>query len=217
MEVRVLLEQFGVINLWTYVAGLLLIIIAPGPNSIYVLKTAASRGVAAGYRAALGVFTGDALLIFLSFIGVASIIKASPLLFTMVRLLGAFYLLYLGIRIIHANFFAKKKPGEEINITQENVFRKSLTLSLTNPKAILFYISFFVQFIDYNYAHTGLSYFLLASILEAFSFIYLSLLIFGGAAMATFFRQRKSVARAGNAMIALLFMGFAARLATLSA
>ncbi|PRD14459.1 leucine efflux protein LeuE [Pantoea coffeiphila] len=219
MEVGVLLEQFGVINLWTYIAGLLLIIIAPGPNSIYVLKTAASRGVAVGYRAALGVFTGDALLIFLSFIGVASIIKASPLLFTLVRLLGAFYLLYLGIRIIHANFFAKgqRERAEEVSVSQENIFRKSLTLSLTNPKAILFYISFFVQFIDYNYAHTGLSYFLLATILEAFSFIYLSLLIFGGAAMATFFRQRQNVSRAGNGIIALLFMGFAARLATLSA
>ncbi|WP_255416832.1 hypothetical protein [Erwinia sp. JUb26] len=47
--------------------------------------------------------------------------------------------------------------------------------------------------------------------------MYLSLLIFGGAAMSTFFRQRKNVSRAGNGIIALLFMGFAARLATLSA
>lgn len=212
-----MLEQFGVINLWTYVAGLFVIIIAPGPNSLYVLKTGASRGIAAGYRAALGVFLGDALLIFLAFIGVASIIKASPLLFTLVRFLGAFYLLYLGIKIIYANFIAKKQNNQNLLVTQENVFRKSLTLSLTNPKAILFYISFFVQFIDYNYAHTGLSYFLLATILETFSFIYLSLLIFGGAALATFFRQRQNVARAGNGIIALFFMGFAARLATLSA
>lgn len=212
-----LLEQFGVINLWTYMAGLFFIIIAPGPNSLYVLKTAASRGVGIGYRAAMGVFIGDVMLIFLAFIGVASIVKASPLLFMLVRFLGAFYLLYLGIKIIYATFIAKKESGEERVITQENVFKKSLTLSLTNPKAILFYISFFVQFIDYNYAHTGLSYLILATILEAFSFIYLSLLIFGGTAMARFFRERKNDARAGNGIIALFFMGFAARLATLSA
>lgn len=121
--------------------GYVLYYYRPRPNSLYVLKTSASRGVGAGYRAAL-VFIGDAILIFLAFIGVASVIKASPVLFTIVRFLGAFYLLYLGIKIIHANFFAKKQSHTETNCIQEHVFRKALTLSLTNPKAILFYISF---------------------------------------------------------------------------
>ncbi|WP_432807501.1 leucine efflux protein LeuE [Proteus hauseri] len=192
------------------------IIIVPGPNSLYVLKTSASRGVAAGYRAALGVFIGDAILIFLAFIGVASVIKASPLLFTIVRFLGAFYLLYLGIKIIYVNFFSREKNSAEAMSLQEHVFRKALTLSLTNPKAILFYISFFVQFIDFNYAHTGLSYLILASMLETFSFIYLSFLIFGGVALARFFGSRKSMAKAGNGIIGLFFMGFATKLALIT-
>ncbi|AWF41699.1 leucine efflux protein LeuE [Proteus mirabilis] len=216
MGVTVWLEQFGVLNIWTYLAGMFFIIIVPGPNSLYVLKTSASIGVGAGYRAALGVFIGDAILIFLAFIGVASVIKASPVLFTIVRFLGAFYLLYLGIKIIHANFFAKKQSHTETNCIQEYVFRKALTLSLTNPKAILFYISFFVQFIDFNYAHTGLSYLILASMLEAFSFVYLSFLIFGGVALARFFGSRKNIAKLGNGIVGLFFMGFATKLATLS-
>ena len=61
-------ENLGVLNFWTYLAGLVLIIIVPGPNSLYVLKSSTSRGTNAGYRAAIGVFTGDAILIFLSFI-----------------------------------------------------------------------------------------------------------------------------------------------------
>ncbi|QAV24508.1 leucine efflux protein LeuE [Proteus hauseri] len=210
------LEQFGVLNIWTYLAGMFFIIIVPGPNSLYVLKTSASRGVTAGYRAAFGVFIGDAILIFLAFIGVASVIQASPLLFTIVRFLGAFYLLYLGVKIIYANFFSQKKNSVEAINLQEHVFRKALTLSLTNPKAILFYISFFVQFIDFNYAHTGLSYLILASMLEAFSFIYLSFLIFGGVALARFFGSRKSIARVGNGIIGLFFMGFATKLAILT-
>lgn len=209
-------EQFGVINIWTYLAGLFFIIIIPGPNSLYVLKTGASRGISAGYKAAAGVFTGDAVLIFLAYVGVASVIKASPLLFNAVRLLGAFYLLYLGLKILHATFFSKTE-GKSAHVSeQEHVFRKSLMLSLTNPKAILFYISFFVQFIDFSYANTGLSYIILASLLEIFSFVYLTLLIFCGAAMARFFRSRKSIARAGNGILGLFFMGFAARLATIS-
>lgn len=210
------LEQFGVLNIWTYLAGMFFIILVPGPNTLYVLKTSASGGVSDGYRAAFDVFLGDAILIFLAFIGVASVIKASPVLFTIVRFLGAFYLLYLGIKIIHATFFSKKVHSEQTTTVQKHVFRKALTLSMTNPKAILFYISFFVQFIDFNYAHTGLSYLILASMLEAFSFIYLSFLIFGGVALARFFGSRKNIAKLGNGVIGLFFMGFATKLATLS-
>ncbi|WP_413735115.1 leucine efflux protein LeuE [Sodalis sp. RH21] len=211
-----MLENIGIINLWTYLAGLVFIILLPGPNSLFVLKTGASHGVRAGYKAALGVFIGDATLIFLAYLGVASLIRTSPLLFAFVRYLGAFYLLYLGVKILHANFISKRSAGPQQAAQAKNVFRKSLTLSLTNPKAILFYVSFFVQFINFNYPHTWLSYTVLAVMLEALSFSYLTVLIFGGAAMAGFFRRRHTLAKVGNGMVGLFFMGFAARLATLS-
>lgn len=209
-------ESLGVVNVWTYLVGLFFIIIAPGPNSLYVLRTGASRGVGPGYRAAFGVFVGDAILIFCAYLGVASLIRTTPLLFTLVRYLGAIYLLYLGVKILHANFVAKREGRESVVDPGERYFSKALTLSLTNPKAILFYVSFFVQFIDFNYVHTWLSYLVLAGMLEAMSFVYLTLLIFGGTLMARFFRQRQTAARLGNGLIGLFFMGFAARLATLS-
>ncbi|QKJ86495.1 Leucine efflux protein LeuE [Paramixta manurensis] len=210
-------ESLGIINLWTYLAGLLFIVLLPGPNSLYVLKTGASRGIKAGYKAATGVFLGDAILIFLAYIGVASLIKASPLLFNTVRYLGVAYLLWLGIKIFHANFLSKKPQNAAAEIHSERIFRKALILSLTNPKAILFYVSFFVQFIDYSYPHTWISYSVLALFLEAFSFIYLTVLIIGGTVLAAFFARRKALAKVGNGLIGFLFIGFAVRLATLSA
>ena len=85
-----MLESFGVLNLWTYLAGVVFIIILPGPNTLYVLKTGVSRGVRAGYTAALGVFIGDAILIFCAYIGVASLIRTTPFLFTLVRFSARF-------------------------------------------------------------------------------------------------------------------------------
>jgi leucine efflux protein len=209
-------ESFGVVNIWVYLVGLFFIIIVPGPNSIYVLKTGASKGIRAGYKAAAGVFVGDAVLIFLAFLGVASLVKSSPLLFNAVRFMGAFYLLYLGVKIIYLTFFSGKNAEEKAVKAQDNIFRKSLALSITNPKAILFYISFFVQFIDFNYQHTGISYLILATILEVFSMIYLTVLIFCGATVARFFGERAKLAKLGNGIVGLFFMGFAAKLATLS-
>ncbi len=212
-------ENLGVLNFWTYLAGLILIIIVPGPNSLYVLKTSTSYGTKSGYRAALGVFTGDAMLIFLSFIGVASLIKASPTLFTIVRYLGAAYLLYLGGKILYATFWQKKPLSSEteaVLVKKEKVFTRALVLSLTNPKAILFYISFFIQFIDFNYAHAWVPYLVLATILEIVSFLYLSLLIFSGYLIARFLREKQVLAKLGNCTVGAFFMGFAAKLAIFS-
>lgn len=214
-------ENLGVLNFWTYLAGLVLIIIVPGPNSLYVLKTSTSSGARFGYRAALGVFTGDGILIFLSFIGVASVIKASPTLFMIVRYLGAAYLLYLGCKILYSTFMHKNSNQDgtdtiSIKTKTENHFTRALVLSLTNPKAILFYISFFIQFVDFNYSHAWVPYLVLATILELVSFLYLSLLIFSGYLIARFLREKQLLAKLGNCTVGAFFMGFAAKLAIFS-
>lgn len=209
-------ENLGVLNFWTYLAGLVFIIIVPGPNSIYVLKTSTSSGARYGYRAALGVFAGDAILIFLSFIGVASVIKASPTLFMIVRYLGAAYLLYLGCKILYGTLKRKSQGESEeaaVATKSENHFVRALVLSLTNPKAILFYISFFIQFVDFNYANAWVPYLVLATILELVSFLYLSILIFSGYLIAKFLREKKILAKLGNCTVGAFFMGFAAKLA----
>ncbi|MBT3146991.1 leucine efflux protein LeuE [Neptunomonas phycophila] len=211
-----MLESFGVINIWTYIAGLVVIILAPGPNSLYVLKTGSTLGFNAGYRAASGVLIGDAILILLSYLGVASLIQTSPILFTIIRYLGAIYLLYLGGSLIYSNWIAKKGHSSSPKVKQERVFRKSLMLSLTNPKAILFYVSFFIQFIDFNYEHTWISYSILAVILEVVSFTYLTMLILIGSSLSRYFRQNQTMAKAGNSLLGLIFMGFAARLAAIN-
>ncbi len=211
-----MLESYGVLNLWTYVIGVIFIIIVPGPNSIYVLKTGVSHGVKAGYTAALGVFVGDAILIFGAYIGIASLIRTSPMLFTIVKFLGALYLLFLGLKILYASLFQAKKATAPVIESGHSILRKSLTLSLTNPKAILFYVSFFVQFIDFNYAYTSLSFLILAAILELVSFTYLTTLIFAGALLAKFFSHKKVLAKLGNSAVGVLFLAFAIRLATLS-
>ena len=56
-----MLSQYGVLNVWTYLAGTIFIVLLPGPNSLFVLATGAGRGVRAGYQAALGVFVGDSI------------------------------------------------------------------------------------------------------------------------------------------------------------
>lgn len=79
---------------------------------------------------------------FLAYAGVATLIKTTPVLFNIVRYLGAFYLLYLGAKILYATLTSKGRAATETVVPFGAIFKRALILSLTNPKAILFYVSF---------------------------------------------------------------------------
>ncbi len=205
-----MLAQYGVINLWTYVAGVVFIILLPGPNSLFVLATGASRGVRAGYRAALGVFLGDSILMALTAAGAASVLRLLPMVFLALKVAGALYLCYLAFHLLRAALRPQTAHQTSVSASESGGrFRRGLMLSLLNPKAILFLLSFFVQFVDTRYAHPAISFFILAVILQACSVLYLSILIFGGTRLAAFFRQRQGLARVGSAIVGLLFLWFA--------
>jgi len=215
--------MLGVHDLWTYVIGTVAIVLLPGPNSLFVLSTAARHGVRAGYRAAAGVFLGDWVLMLAAALGVASLLKAYPPLFLTVKYAGAAYLAYVGVTMAVKALRRRRKPSEgtaAAAIEEEPAvvrpFRRALVISLLNPKAILFVISFFIQFLDPTYPHPAASFLLLATILQTCSLLYLSGLIFGGTYLASQFRRRRRLAAGLTAGVGAVFVGFSIRLATAS-
>ncbi|KES24321.1 MULTISPECIES: leucine efflux protein LeuE [Pseudomonas] len=212
------MPTLGITDLWTYVLGTLFIVLLPGPNSLFVLATAAQRGVGAGYRAASAVFLGDAILMLLSALGIASLLKAEPVLFLGLKYAGAAYLFYLGLGMLRGGLqklrqpLEQAAPAKEVDVAQP--FRKALLLSLSNPKAILFFVSFFIQFVDPGYAYPGVSFLVLGTILEVISALYLSFLIFSGVRLAAWFRRRQRLAAGASSGVGALFVGFGVKLAS---
>ncbi len=228
---------FGINDLWTYVIGAFLIILLPGPNSLLVLATAARNGVRQGYRAAAGVFVGDTVLMVLSAAGVASLLKSNPVLFSIVKYAGAGYLAWIGLQMLRSAWRAWRAPtagsaietgaglpgasGASLAEAGEkgaggDPFRKALMVSLLNPKAILFFVSFFIQFVDPAYGAPALSFLILGAICQFFSVAYLSALIFGGTFLAAQFRRRRRLSAGMTSTVGALFVGFGAKLATAS-
>lgn len=214
----------GVIDMRTYLIGLVLIILLPGPNSIYVLSVAARHGVRKGYLAACGVFTGDAILMFLSAVGIASVLRGNPVLFDVVKFLGAGYLGWLAVGLLRTAWrrwrgrvAAHGDHPELALVPAERYYRRALVVSLLNPKAILFFIAFFVQFVDPTYPRPWLSFLLLGTLVEIASFCYLSSLIFFGSRLAAAMNRRRAITVGGPSLIGIVFLGFAVKLATASA
>jgi len=217
---------YGVTDIWTYLIGAIGIILLPGPNSLYVLSVATARGVRAGYQGAFGVFVGDTILLALTALGAASLLRTHPALFMVVKYAGAAYLTWVGINLIRGAI-AKWRSGTPVEVdadaavTQmvanlQQPFKRALVISLLNPKAILFLLSFFVQFIDPTYDTPAVPFLILGGIIMGLSALYLSALIFAGARLAQGFSRRKRLSSSLSGAVGGLFMWFGAKLATAS-
>jgi len=212
---------FGISDFWTFLLGTIFIVLLPGPNSLYVLSVAAQRGVRQAYRGACGIFLGDLILMALSAGGMASLLKTSPTLFYAVKYIGAAYLGWIGLQMLLScwRHLRNRHAITPVAISTEQnsePFTKALVISLMNPKAILFFISFFIQFVDPQFSSPLLSYGFLALICQITSFTYLTVIILLGARLADAFRQRRRLSAGMSGGVGVMFIGFGVKLATAS-
>ena len=218
------MSWYGVTDIWTYVIGAIGIILLPGPNSLFVLSVATARGVRAGYQGAMGVFLGDTILLALVGLGAAGLLRTHPALFMVVKYAGAVYLGWVGVNLLRAALVRWRSSPSEVqtdalpeepasSASMHQPFRRALVISLLNPKAILFLLSFFVQFIDPQYEAPAVPFLILSAIIMVASAAYLSALIFAGVRLAQTFRRRVRLSASLSAGVGGLFMWFAAKLA----
>jgi leucine efflux protein len=218
------MSWYGVTDIWTYVIGAIGVILLPGPNSLFVLSVATARGVRAGYQGAMGVFLGDTILLALVGLGAAGLLRTYPALFMVVKYAGAVYLGWVGLNLLRAALGRWRSGPFEVQTdvhsgqpapdgAMQQPFRRALVISLLNPKAILFLLSFFVQFIDPQYESPAVPFLILSAIIMVSSMVYLSALIFAGVRLAQTFRRRVRLTASLSAGVGGLFMWFAAKLA----
>jgi leucine efflux protein len=106
------LADFGVVNFWTYLLGAILIVIVPGPESLFVIKTSISGGVKRGFAAIFSILLSDVILVMMAWCGLAAVISSTPALFNAIKYAGAVYLLYLGVQTIRAVFKTSVEEDE---------------------------------------------------------------------------------------------------------
>lgn len=210
--------MFGIVDIVAYIIGVFAIILLPGPNSLYCL-TVSVGSKKAGVMAMLGILLGDTLLILATVLGAGTLLKLYPVVFDVIKLVGGAYLAYLGIRLLMASKQALERR-QSIDLQQHApnstspkvAFYKALSLSLTNPKAILFFLSFFLPFVDPKYPNPALSFTILGVILQVVSFLYLSSLILFGGALVSLFKGKRLIESGALAIVGILFIGFAVNL-----
>ena len=135
-----------------FLLAVLLLLVSPGPNMLFVLASGAGHGWRGGLAAALGIGAADLVCTLACAFGLAGLVAAYPLAFDLVRWLGAGYMLYLAFACIRAARSARSAmpsaapAGGAASFAA--IFIRGLAASLSNPKALLFFIVFIPQFID---------------------------------------------------------------------
>jgi threonine/homoserine/homoserine lactone efflux protein len=140
-------------GLGIYVAASLALILTPGQDMLYVISRSLAQGRAAGVYSAIGVILGILVHTALAAFGVGAILAASEGLFLLLKLVGAAYLLYLGLRLMFSR-------TQDVGLaTGGNAMRpaslvwQGLLSNVTNPKIVLFFFAFLPQFVDPASAH----------------------------------------------------------------
>lgn len=127
-------------------------IMLPGPGVIFTLTNALKYRLISTLPGILGVAVGMFLVSIISATGVGVIIKTSPLIYSILKILGAIYLIYIGIKLVR---FSSVKDLDDVSLSPiskiPNIFlrfRQGFYISLTNPKPIIFFIAIFPQFVQ---------------------------------------------------------------------
>jgi leucine efflux protein len=159
---------FGIADYSSFVIAVLLFLLIPGPGNLALITSTSKGGLRGGLAATLGVMAGDQVLMWLAVAGVAALLTAYPTAFKIVQFAGAAYLAFLGIKMLLI------KPGDApiINMDSKRFFFQSMTITLLNPKAIVFYMAFFPLFIN-PAQHQGLLTFgVMAGTIAMLAFLY---------------------------------------------
>jgi len=175
-----------------FVAASLVLIATPGQDMILVMSRAVAQGGVAGAVTAVGVSVGLVAHTILATLGLGAILRTSEWLFVVLKLVGAAYLLYLGIGLL----FSKRSTlaiGPQAARPLGRLFLDGAFSNLSNPKVAIFYFAFLPQFVSPSAQHPTLSMFILGLVFAALALLVkASVGIFSGA-LSAWLRSRSIV------------------------
>lgn len=210
--------MLDIVHFPLFVASVVLLCITPGPDLAYVVGQSMVRGRRAGVLSAAGVALGSCTHAVASALGLTALIAASPLLFTIVKYIGAAYLVYLGAKMMLATFGVSKVVAldDQSNIpeveTRKLLLRGFIT-SITNPKVLLFFIAFFPQFVVIEGNHHVISFLMLGMVYAVIGVMVdmLFAILASGAAGAV--AKNQTLQKIMDRVVGTTFIGLGIRLA----
>jgi threonine/homoserine/homoserine lactone efflux protein len=203
------LEQFLV-----FFAAAVLLNVSPGADHVFILTRTVAQGRLAGFLSSWGVCTGAMIHVLAAAFGISAILAASATAFTVVKLAGAAYLIWLGIRSLRAKGLAfAPAPGAAAPTRGWTIYRQGVVVDLLNPKVAIFFMAFLPQFVDPALGHAAGQMIALGAVVIVVGLVWEAFLIFGAGALTQRLRTQPALARWINRVSGATFIGLGLKLA----
>lgn len=198
-------------SLAVFAVACLAINLIPGPDVIYIVSNTMKGKMSAGLKAALGLGTGYFVHTIAACLGLSAIILSSAFAFSVVKWLGAVYLVYLGVQSLLSMWRGDSQlQVKQTEVAAGNVFMQGVLVSVLNPKVALFFLSFLPQFVDLSAQSTSLQILMLGMLFSALA--TLCNLIYAVAGSWLFNRPKaKRYSRALEGISGVLLLGLAGK------
>lgn len=199
-------------TLLTYLAVLLGFVFIPGPAVLLTLARATGAGTRVGLATGLGIAVGDLLHTVLAVVGISAIILASAVMFSVVKYIGAAYLVYLGLKAI----FEKSTPDPRLPNTGLSfgaAFRQGVLAETLNPKSALFFLAFLPQFVRPENGAVSLQLLMLGVLFVLMGLLSTVVVALSAGSIGTVLRRNPAIMRWQGKFVGSIYCGLGLRLA----
>ncbi len=208
--------MYGIHDLALFIISGFLLNVMPGPDSLLIMSKSASQGWRAGSVASLGIGSGILVHVFAAAVGLSAILASSATAFTVVKYVGAAYLVYIGITALRQKSSIDSEANNSVNSlphTMKSIFWQGFLSNALNPKVALFFLAFVPQFINHDSPEKALAFIVLGAIFNVNSMLWCHFLAISTAFASKRLKISKSMSVWLNKTIGVLFISLGMKLA----
>jgi threonine/homoserine/homoserine lactone efflux protein len=134
--------------IWVFVAATFVFLLIPGPAVMYIVTRSVAQGRRAGLASVLGIHAGTLVHVVAAVLGLSAVLATSAAAFTVVKIMGAAYLVYLGVRALLSREDDSDRAGPAASRSHRRLFAEGFVVNLLNPKTAVFFLALVPQFVE---------------------------------------------------------------------
>jgi threonine/homoserine/homoserine lactone efflux protein len=214
--------MLGITHFPLFLAAVFLLNVTPGPDTAYIVGRSVAQGRGAGIMSAMGISAGCIVHALACAFGLTALLAASATAFTVVKFAGAIYLTYLGVRLLFVKSAKPADGGTDISQASarsapkslRQLFMQGFVTNVLNPKVVLFFVSFFPQFVAADSASKVLSFLALGLTFILMTTVWNSFVAWIAGSVTERFAGKPGVKRWLDRGVGSAFVGLGIKLAT---
>lgn len=193
-------------NLPVFLLAALILLLTPGPAVLYIIARGMDQGRLAGFVSVLSIESGNSVHVLAATLGLSAILMSSALAFSIVKYLGAAYLIYLGVR----RLLTRSQDHEIASLQPQSlrrIYSQGVLVAILNPKTALFFLAFLPQFVDPSAGSVTLQLLLLGGMFVMMAIVTDSMYALLASTAGGWLKRNQSFLRADRYLVGSVYIG----------